>query len=442
MCVCVCVCVSIHRYVLCDVVVTIPGVDYIVLCTSEQTTTQCTHCCSQLVHDCRAICWVSRLLATSMLSLHVGCVIEACRHSLTLECALNVPQSTLCQISLQCGVAMVMSLTPPPACRYREKGHVNARAAATDKRSYSEQDPRPSATPPLSQGQDNDVFDKVVRGVEDETFDQVEEEILEQYEYEEEEEEEGEPDRGDMANTDENLPRTTATTANQPSPLPTSQNQLPPVKANAPYHVAALIGEDHALSMSYCLHSTWGSAKEVSLFTTSPVEPMHLPKGVSVRQVTSHPSAWLLGLLSDVVPTLQDDVQWLVLVPGTVYVHLPALEEVLQGMDPQEDVYMGYGQAHCSFKYGVILSRSVFTKLYRDLGLCARKFAATEDDHEGDSVLVQCALEYGVKCSDGEKVGLVWCVVCGVWCVCVCVYPLLNSVPYHCTQYHTSPYPL
>ena len=275
---------------------------------------------------------------------------------------------------------------------------MRARAAVRQGNSIPDTKPSESLTAP--HGQESNIFDKDVRDVEDERFDQLDKEIFED-EYEEEE-----PGRRGNVNTNENLPHTIATTVHRPSPVPTSHNKLPPVKASVQYQVAVLVEAEHSLAMSYCLHSTWGQGDSVWMFSTAPMEPLYLPTGVSMRLVASHSDARLLGLLASTVPSLPEGVHWLVLVPDTVYVHLPRLQEVLQGMNPQEDVYLGLGQAHCSFQSGIVLSRPLFTKLYRDLDSCSKKFVATEQDHEGDSILAQCVSAYGVKCSDGGKVCL------------------------------------
>lgn len=247
--------------------------------------------------------------------------------------------------------------------------------------------------------------------MEDEGFAQLDKEVLEY------EEEEGEgAGRGDKGNTDANLPHTVATTVHRPSPVPTGRNKLPQVKAGVQYQVAVFLGEEHSLVMSYCLHFTWARGESVSLFTTVPIEPMHLPQDVSVGVVSSHSNARLLGLLATAVPSLREGVQWLVLVPDTVYVHRPRLQEVLQSMDPEKDIFLGSGETHCSFQYGIVLSKALFTKLHKDLDSCGSKFSATEEDYEGDSILAQCVSAYGVKCSNGGKV----CVyLCAYVCVCV-----------------------
>lgn len=247
--------------------------------------------------------------------------------------------------------------------------------------------------------------------MEDEGFAQLDKEVLEY------EEEEGEgAGRGDKGNTDANLPHTVATTVHRPSPVPTGRNKLPQVKAGVQYQVAVFLGEEHSLVMSYCLHFTWARGESVSLFTTVPIEPMHLPQDVSVGVVSSHSNARLLGLLATAVPSLREGVQWLVLVPDTVYVHRPRLQEVLQSMDPEKDIFLGSGETHCSFQSGIVLSKALFTKLHKDLDSCGSKFSATEEDYEGDSILAQCVSAYGVKCSNGGKV----CVMCT--CVHTCVW--------------------
>ena len=275
---------------------------------------------------------------------------------------------------------------------------------------YSELDTQSHKSLPSPHGQDDAVFKRDLQDVEDEGFGNLDKEILAN-------EEEGEgPDGGDDVNTHANLQRTIATTVHRLSPVPTSHKKPSPVKsASVPYQVAVIVGEEHTLAMSYCLHATWGKGEAVSMFSTMPIEPMHLPSDVTVGLIASHSNARVLGLLASVVPSLREDVQWLVLVPDTVYVYRPRLQEVLQGMDPKEDVYLSHRQGNCSFQSGIVLSRTLFTKLYRDLDVCSSKYSATPGDYEGDSILAQCASAYGVKCYDGGT-------VCLGMCACVCLH--------------------
>lgn len=291
----------------------------------------------------------------------------------------------------------------------------------------SELDTQSHKSLPSLDGQDGAVFGKDLRDVEDEGFANLDKEILVN-------EEEGEgPDEEDNLNRDANVQRTIATTVHRLSPVPTSHDKPSPVKsASVPYQVAVIVGEEHTLAMSYCLHATWGRGEAISMFSTMPIDPMHLPSDVSVGLIASHSNARVLGLLASAVSSLREGVQWLVLVPDTVYVHRPRLREVLQGMDPKEDVYLGYGQENCSFQSGIVLSHALFTKLYRDLDVCSNKYSATPDDYGGDSILAQCVSAYGVKCYDGGKV----CVL--DVCVHVCVSRHSGSLCGSCSSYSSN----
>ena len=169
-------------------------------------------------------------------------------------------------------------------------------------------------------------------------------------------------------------------------------------------HVAVLLNEDHVLSMSYAISSTWGAEGDVVFYTTSSVNPSHLPDGISVKTVSDFASKLVLGTLKLVHQSLPEDVQWVVMAADSVYMQLENLVDFLSSLDGTTNLMFGrkaHGQSYCSLQYGFVLSRELIKTATASLEKCVEQLSVLgEEDREGDSVLGHCLQQLGVTCRD------------------------------------------
>ena len=174
----------------------------------------------------------------------------------------------------------------------------------------------------------------------------------------------------------------------------------PHVCKKGKYLIGVLVASDRLLSMAYAIHSTWGNVEGVKIFSAASIDPSHLPTGVVVSSLSSQSEKKLLDMIQQMQPA-SSSADWIVLTQDSVYVQVAKLEEYLGGLDPSKEVYIGLSSSseQCSFTSALIVSRTAFAKLSSKLVECSTQYSRQSGDVEGDSILRQCMVSVGIKCT-------------------------------------------
>lgn len=174
----------------------------------------------------------------------------------------------------------------------------------------------------------------------------------------------------------------------------------PHVCKKGKYLIGVLVASDRLLSMAYAIHSTWGNVEGVKIFSAASIDPSHLPTGVVVSSLSSQSEKKLLDMIQQMQPA-SSSADWIVLTQDSVYVQVAKLEEYLGGLDPSKEVYIGLSSSseQCSFTSALIVSRTAFAKLSSKLVECSTQYSRQSGDVEGDSILRQCMVSIGIKCT-------------------------------------------